>query len=362
MLLRHLRLPVVVVAFALTFAGGTAAAPADDLREAQKLYTQGRLQPAMERLEAYVKAQPREPQGRFLRGLILTEQKKVNEAIQVFTGLTEDFPELPEPYNNLAVLYASLGNYDKAKSALELAIHTHPSYATAHENLGDIYAQLASRAYDRALQLDKNNTTAQVKLAMVKDLFVAPKAGAGPRPEPAKVAKAEPAKVEPPKAEPAKAPPKLEPAKAEPPKPAPAKPEAAKPETAKVELPKAAPAKTPAAGADEKAAVTAAIQGWAKAWSAKDVKAYLAAYSPAFAPGGGESRDAWAKQRAERIERPKSIEVSIQVRSIDVQGDTAVAVFRQGYRSDTLKTNSTKTLRLEKSGGKWLITQERVGG
>lgn len=358
MLLRHLRLSVVVVALALTFAGGAAAAPADDLREAQKLYTQGRLQPAMERLDAYLKAQPREPQGRFLRGLILTEQKKVNEAIQVFTGLTEDFPELPEPYNNLAVLYASLGNYDKAKSALELAIHTHPSYATAHENLGDIYAQLASRAYDRALQLDKNNTTAQVKLAMVKDLFVAPKAGSGPRPEPAKVAKAEPPKAaELPKAEPPKAPPpKPEPAKAEPPKPSPAKPE-----TAKVEPPKAA-AKAPVAASDEKAAVTAAIQGWAKAWSAKDVTAYLAAYSPAFEPGGGESRDAWAKQRTERIERPKSIEVTVQVRSVDVQGDTAVAVFRQSYRSDTLKTNSTKTLRLEKSGGKWLITQERVGG
>jgi tetratricopeptide (TPR) repeat protein len=101
----------------------------------------------------------------------------------VFTALTEDYPELPEPYNNLAVLYASQGNYEKAKSALELAIHTHPSYATAHENLGDIYAQLASRAYDRALQLDKTNTAAQTKLAMVKELFVAQKgarARAGP--------------------------------------------------------------------------------------------------------------------------------------------------------------------------------------
>ena len=82
----------------------------------------------------------------------------------------------------IAVLYASQGNYDKAKSALELAIHTHPSYATAHENLGDIYAQLASRAYDRALQLDKNNTTAQVKLAMVKDLFSSQKVHAFIRP------------------------------------------------------------------------------------------------------------------------------------------------------------------------------------
>src|SRR5690349_13970082 len=177
--------------------GVAFAAPADDLREAQRLYTQGKQAPALEKLDAFPKAQPRDPQGRFLKGLILTEQKKTAEAIQVFTGLTEDFPELPEPYNNLAVLYASQGNYDKAKSALELAIHTHPSYATAHENLGDIYAQLASRAYDRALQLDKSNTTAQTKLSLVKQLFAqrgAPKAPPPKAAEPVKTA-AEPPKV-----------------------------------------------------------------------------------------------------------------------------------------------------------------------
>ena len=202
MLPRVLRLPLVAAILAVAFATPAAAAPADDLREAQKLYQAGKLAPALEKTEAYLKAQPREPQGRFLKGLILTEQKKTQEAIQVFTGLTEDFPELPEPYNNLAVLYASLGNYDKAKSALELAIHTHPSYATAHENLGDIYAQLASRAYDRALQLDKNNATAQVKLAMVKDIFVAEKRGTAKGEAPKAPAKGEPApaKAEPPKA------------------------------------------------------------------------------------------------------------------------------------------------------------------
>ncbi len=83
-------------------------------------------QPALEKVEVYLKSQPREPQGRFLKGLVLTEQKKVPEAIQVFTGLTEDFPELPEPYNNLAVLYASQGTTTRPESALELAIHTHP--------------------------------------------------------------------------------------------------------------------------------------------------------------------------------------------------------------------------------------------
>lgn len=147
------------------------AAPADDLREAQKLYGQGKVQPALDKVEALLKAQPKDAQARFLKGLLLIDQKRVPEAIQIFTGLTEDYPELPEPYNNLAVLYASQGEYDKAKSALELAIHAHPSYATAHENLGDIYAQLASRAYERALQLDKNNATAQAKLATLKDLL-----------------------------------------------------------------------------------------------------------------------------------------------------------------------------------------------
>jgi tetratricopeptide (TPR) repeat protein len=362
MLLRPLRLNLALAAVLLALAGAAFAAPADDLREAQKLYGQGRYAPAMEKVDAYLKTQPREPQGRFLKGLILTEQKKVNEAIQVFTGLTEDFPELPEPYNNLAVLYASLGNYEKAKSALELAIHTHPSYATAHENLGDIYAQLASRAYDRALQLDKNNTTAQVKLAMVKDIFVAPKSIAPPKSEPAK---SEPAKAEPAKTEPAKAEPKAPVAKPEPAKPAPAKVDPAKVEPAKAEgkapAPKAEAAR-PAAGADEKAAVTAAIEGWARAWSDKDVKSYLGAYAPDFETPGGEPRAAWEKQRTERIERPKSIEVSVKIQSIALEGEAATAVLRQSYRSDTLKSNSTKTLRLVKVGGKWLIQQERVGG
>ena len=145
------RLAAVIAASFAMAAPSAWCAPADDLREAQKLYSSGRFQPSLDKVDAYLKAMPRDPQGRFLKGLLLTEQKRVPEAIQVFTGLTEDYPELPEPYNNLAVLYASQGNYDKAKSALELAIHTHPSYATAHENLGDIYAQLASRAYDRAL-------------------------------------------------------------------------------------------------------------------------------------------------------------------------------------------------------------------
>jgi tetratricopeptide (TPR) repeat protein len=343
------RLQATLIAALLGAATLTWAAPADDLREAQKLYGQGKLQPALEKVDAFLKANPRDPQGRFLKALVFTEQKRVPEAIQVFTGLTEDFPELPEPYNNLAVLYASQGNFDKAKAALELAIHTHPSYATAHENLGDIYAQLASRAYDRALQLDKSNTTAQVKLAMVKDLFSSQKLAAA-----SQAGKAEPsARVELPKAEPRKtAEPKSEP-KVEPPKI----------DTPKAE-PKVAPpvAKPPSGGSDAKAQAIAAVEGWAKAWSDKDVAGYLASYAPEFEVPGGVSRAAWEKERSDRIQKPKSIEVTVKVLSAQASDNEATVTIRQSYKSDTLKSNNTKTLKLVKAGDRWLIKQERVGG
>ncbi len=344
-------------ALAAMWFGTAFAAPADDLREAQRLYSQGKAQAALEKIDGFLKAQPRDPQGRFLRGLLLTEQKRLPEAIQVFTGLTEDFPELPEPYNNLAVLYASQGNYDKAKSALELAIHTHPSYATAHENLGDIYAQLASRAYDRALSLDKNNATAQLKLAMVKDLFSSQKTAGTARPEPAKP-RPEPAKAEPPaKSEPTPSPTQSGVSTT------PKAPPKAEPKPAVVATAPVATAPVAAApNGDEKAKVTAAIENWARAWSTKDVKGYLGAYAPDFAVPGGEERASWEKQRAERIQRPKSIEVDVKVTSLQVSGAEATATIRQAYKSDTLKNTTTKTLKLVKSGDRWLIKQERVGG
>ncbi|HSW84339.1 MAG TPA: tetratricopeptide repeat protein [Usitatibacter sp.] len=348
------RLAALLVAMAL---GVAFAAPADDLKEAQKLYNSGKLQPALEKVDAFLKAQPKDPQGRFLKGLVLTEQKKTAEAIQVFTSLTEDYPELPEPYNNLAVLYASQGNYEKAKSALELAIHTHPSYATAHENLGDIYAQLASRAYDRALQLDKSNTSAQVKLAMVKDIFN-PKAGAAkPAPAttmPAPTQDAPSAKTEMPK--PAPAPAKQPEVVAKAPAPTPPVP-AVKP------VPTPAPATTaPSASGDTKGQAISAVEGWARAWSAKDVKGYLASYAPDFEVPGGATRAAWEKERTERIEKPKHIEVGVRVISAEATGNEATVIVRQSYKSDTLKSSSTKTLKLVRSGDRWLIRQEKVGG
>src|SRR5258708_30617146 len=153
-----------------------AAAPAraDEVQEAQKLLKSGQSQQALERVNRALAANPKDPQARFLKGLILTEQGKQQDAIEIFTKLTQDHPNLPEPYNNLAVIYAWQGQYEKARAALEQSIRTHPSYATAYENLGDVYAKLASQAYDKALQLDSSNTGAQNKLSLVRELVGRP--------------------------------------------------------------------------------------------------------------------------------------------------------------------------------------------
>ena len=157
-----------------------ALAHADDYADVSQLLRSGRHAEALAKADQYLAAKPRDPQMRFLRGVVLTESGRTGEAIAVFVKLTEDYPELPEPYNNLAVLYAGRSEFDKARAALEMAIRTNPSYATAHENLGDVYAKLASQAYSKALQLDAANTAVQPKLALIRELF-AP-GSRGPRP------------------------------------------------------------------------------------------------------------------------------------------------------------------------------------
>lgn len=158
-----------------------APAFADELPDVNKLVRTGQFAEAMNRADAILLQHPRDAQMRFLKGLILTEQNKPAEAIAAFTKLTEDFPNLPEPYNNLAVLFASSGQYEKARAALEMAIRTNPTYATAQENLGDVYAKLASQAYGKALQLDSANTDVKTKLTLVRTLISNTIGGTNPK-------------------------------------------------------------------------------------------------------------------------------------------------------------------------------------
>lgn len=354
---------------------------ADNLPEVQRLIKQGQYPQALAKVDAFLNSRPKDAQGRFLKGLILTEMNKPADAIAVFTKLTEDYPELPEPYNNLAVLYAQQKQYDKARTALEMAIRTHPSYAIAYENLGDIYAKLASQAYDKALQIDSSNPTAQNKLALIRDL-ISTSGRAGVRAEPTKVATAPTTKVVTTTtqqavpattqttvaATPATTTPAVKPtATSVPPTtsvvattPA-ANDTQKKPVVAETQKKPAAVENAAPAASKGNEEVAKALAGWAAAWSRKDVRAYLAHYSSDFKTPNGMSRKAWEAQREQRIAgKGGKIQVSFDEPTITINGDKATVKFRQHYKAPGLSNSTGKVIIMVRSGSKWLIQDEQT--
>src|SRR5277367_5267493 len=314
--MRNLTFRIVVLFVALTTVS-FATAQSDEFQEASQLFKQKQYVQALDHIGNILKDDPKNARARFLKGLIETEQGKLADAMQTFQALSEDYPELPEPYNNLAVIYATQGDYDKARDALEMAINTHPSYATAHENLGDVYAKMASQAYDKALQYDKTDTTAKTKLSLIKELFSVTQ----PAAKPLLGAIGNPVLVQP----------------------------------AQI------PEKTPVV-ANTSGEVIKAVDNWARAWSQNDVNGYLAFYAPGFQTPSGQPRKDWETSRKSRIAKPKKIEVavgSLQVKFTD--NNRVIVTFRQDYRSASLKSSTTKTLVMIKDGEHWLIQQERSG-
>jgi Flp pilus assembly protein TadD len=173
------RLSLIVLALLL----GIGTAYADDLDAARKLLRAGDRTAALASIDKVLAAKPSDQDARFLKGVVLAEDGRIDEAMEVYQRLTQDFPELPEPYNNLAVLYAARGDFERARQSLDMAIRANPQYAVAQENLGDVYIQLAARAYERAAKLDPANRSAPRKLTLSREV-VQRKPRAAPPPSP----------------------------------------------------------------------------------------------------------------------------------------------------------------------------------
>lgn len=327
----------VALAAVLLFSANAVFAGSGD--EARALMAQGQYVQALQKLDQQLAKNPQDAEARFSRGIALTKLNRTTEAMKVFTDLTRDYPQLPEPYNNLAVLYAQQGDYEKARDALQAALATHPSYSTAHENLGDIYTALAGASYNRALKLDPSNTSVRAKLGLISQ-------------------------VENPGNASAKATPAAPVAKAATPTAAPA------PAANSAVIPAATPAATPApkataeaANSSVDAATASAVAGllgsWTQAWSNQKAPDYLALYADDFAPEGGQLRAAWAEQRRERILKPSRIQVSIKnPKTVRISDDQVRVNFVQRYVSDNYSDSVSKTLELKQVNGVWKITRE----
>ncbi|MDO9315292.1 MAG: tetratricopeptide repeat protein [Burkholderiaceae bacterium] len=164
--LRQLRVIAATAVLLMSFGG----ARANDVTDISDLFHSGKQAEALAKIDALLGEKSDRPDLRFLKGVLLVESRSVDEAVLVFQQLTEEFPELPEPYNNLAALYAARGDFEKARTALDGALRANPGFAIAHENLGDVYAQLARMSYQRALKIDPSNTAIPPRLALLREL------------------------------------------------------------------------------------------------------------------------------------------------------------------------------------------------
>ncbi len=316
---------------------GALLAAEEDYQRALKLVQEGQLKAAQAPLDAYLKEEPKELRGRFLQGVVLIQSGKLAEATKLYQNLIEEFPQHPEPFNNLAVLYGMQGQYDKARAVLEMALHTHPSYAAAYENLGDVYSRMASQAYEKALQLDNKKAAREPNLKLLYELRTAPVvrvADTGKTAEPAKSTAVSGSAL------------------------------AGSGSGSSTATAATASAITPPSPAMQPAVEQAlkAVSDWAAAWSANNVDGYLAAYAPDFQPADGSSRADWEAMRRARIAKPRRIAVQVLQPSVRPLDDGRMQVsFRQQYRSGKLEEVGNKTLILVKSADRWLIQQERTG-
>lgn len=357
---------LLALACSLAVAAPAAAQSPDAI---QTLLERGQYDKAAETSAAYLEDHPDATRVRFQRGLALAELGRREEAIEAFGELARAYPQAPEPANNLAVLYAQQGDYEKARRWLEAAMATHPAYATAHKNLGDVYTALAAAAYSKALD-EQDRADLGVELEYVGEMGVeqddggdgtrlAASDGEGrmrsvPAPEPAP----EPAR-----------PPQPEPAQPEPaPQPAsePASEDGAPAGGGDAAtLAPAAPDDTDAGGgpvgptSGRAGEVMRAVRAWARAWEAQDVAGYLDAYAENFYPGDGLTLAEWRAQRRDRVGSPADIAIEISEPSVTFpEPGRAEVVFQQAYSSETYSDRVRKRLVLERKDDAWRIVRE----
>ena len=281
-----------------------------DIAQVQQLISSKNFAQALESVEPLLRSQPKNQRALFLKAIALQQLGRDDVAITIYKQLTIDAPSLPEPYNNLAVLYAKQGKQAEARAALLSAINTHNSYATAYKNLGNIYESMAANAYNKALSIDNKKQNSQLALSTINKLDK----------KPVVTTVASPAQIK--------------------------------------EIP-AANKKTASAKNDESELIIDTIKGWSNAWSAQDSDAYLSYYSASFKPTRGLSKNRWEKERRVRLKKPRFIRVSVHSPVVKMLSKkSALLSFKQDYQSDQFHDAVQKTLVLEKIDGSWQILKE----
>lgn len=316
----------------------------------QQLMQAGRYNEAEKELRSELGSGDSNVHLKFLACVIQAQQGSSKKAIACFQQLVQDYPDMPEAYNNLGVLYAGLGMPMEARKWLERGLKQQHAYAMLYQNLQNLQAEINRNAYASALQLDMSKSQMQTKLSLLGRMASTPdKASVADRPvhpaSPLPQASASSGAV----VKPAEVMQPVTPKTDQSDKPAVSKPIAIA---------------NPIATEDPliTSRVEDVVQRWAQAWRNKDLTAYLAAYSPNFVPDDGLSRRTWENMRRQRISSKKTIRLELSQVKIKLgnASKTAIASFVQSYESGSVATISRKTLELVEDNGQWLITRESV--
>jgi len=350
----------------------------------RNLLEKRQLKEALKQVDTYLGANEKQPEALFLRGLILFESGRIDESIDVFKLLTQEYPLKPELYNNLAVSYAVKGDYYHARDALKKAIEIYPGYTKAHENLGDIYMNIARQSYEKALQLDPDKKSIHKKLNHINNLPIM-------QGNPKKIAPSEQ------KVYRKKAPVQIRDTMPEvsriqnPPASTPQRIQAKniaraegqrmvqsviqkeaqkmsqgdqKTNSTHMDVATTEPGPCPAwdnqpelQSVEEKSIVNA-LKTWASVWSRRDIKGYIAMYAPDFQLPDNMSRKRWERERKRRLNK-KYINVTIANPKITFVNCTLARVtFDQFYSSNNFEDQSKKLILFKKEVQEWRIIKE----
>jgi len=290
-----------------------------DIKLINKLIEDKNYEQAQIEINSMLKADSDNPQLLFINGVLLSESNKVNEAIKVFESLTKTHPNLPEPYNNLAVLYAQQGDFQKAKHALEQSIKTHPSYATAHINLGDLYTRMASESYNQALQIDGSNKSAKTKLSLIKKLF-------NFQPIRKNIEITKNANNE--------------------------------SKVAKIEEPDSNNIIEKTSNNIPLAEVESFIDAWKTAWEQQNFEAYINCYSLKFKNNNGQNFEEWKIYRKPRVTNKDKIEIKLTNLKITEIDNGFEVSFIQEYKSGNIDSRTNKKLIIETNENQIKIINE----
>lgn len=120
---------------------------------------------------------PAQAKQEFARAQATMEAKKYQQAVGLWTLMTETYPKLSGPYVNLGLAQWQLGKFDEAEKAFKSAIEVNKYNMDAYSQLGIMYRDQgkfmdAEQTYLAALQVWPHHRESVLNLGILYDMYM----------------------------------------------------------------------------------------------------------------------------------------------------------------------------------------------